>query len=92
MYRSDRYINSCSYNARTTPKKIFEEHIALLSNLPLLLSINLNFSQKRKLYADWYISSIPSTYEFLKQIVYLQKKIGVKLTVECFREWMKGNK
>lgn len=92
VYRSDRYINSCSYNARTTPKKIFEEHIALLSNLPLLLSINLNFSQKRKLYADWYISSIPSTYEFLKQIVYLQKKIGVKLTVECFREWMKGNK
>lgn len=92
VYRSDRYRTAGSYNTRTSPRKMFEEHMKLLSNLPSLLSVKLDFSRKRKVYADWYISSIQSSYEFVSQIPYFYKHLGIRIATECLLDWVKRNK
>lgn len=91
VYRADRYRKAGSYNIRSNSKKIFEDHIMLLSNLHSILSINVNLYKKQKVYAGWYISSIRSTYEFLQQMPYIRRHIGIKMTMECFGDWIKRN-
>lgn len=92
VYRADRLKDSGAYNAITTPKRMFEEHMALISNLHMLIHKNLDYSKMKRRYADWYIASFVSTYEFLQKIFYLRKKIGIRMTVDCLKTWIKNIK
>lgn len=90
VYRSDRIKGAGSYNEATPDKKKFEEHMELISNLPKLIPEKLDYAKRKEVYADWYIFSLPSTYEFIKNIPYLQRKIGIRRTLNCIRKWVKS--
>ncbi len=88
VYRTDRIRNAGAYNTITSPREKFEEHLALISNLPDLLSVKLNYSGKRRIYAEWYISSFASTYEFIRQIPYLVRRLGIRITFYYLKKWV----
>ncbi len=92
VYRTDRLSNAGAYNTTTSPRRMFEEHIELISNLPKLIVEKLDYSKKKGMYADWYIASLPTTYEFIRQFPYLLKRVGVKKTVNCLKKWIKDIK
>lgn len=89
VYRMDRVKGSSSYNTTHTPQMIFEEHISLISNLDQLLEIKLNYSELKKMYVEWYVASLPSTYEFVKQVPYICKKAGIKITMFYIKKWVR---
>lgn len=90
VYRMDRMTSCSSYNITHTPKMIFEDHISLVANLDQLLGIKLDYSELKKMYAEWYVASIPSTYEFVRQVPYICRKIGIKITIFFIKKWV-GN-
>lgn len=89
IYRADRIHGTSAYNANNTPKKIFEDHIELISNLPKLIHTRLNYTELKKLYTMNYLSTFVSTYEVIKQTSYILNKVGVKMTLKCLKERIK---
>jgi len=92
VYRMDRIAGSSSYNISNTPKMIFEDHINLIAQLDHLLGIKLDYSKLKKMYVEWYVASIPSTYRFVKQIPYIYSKAGIKLTIYFIKKRMRNLK
>lgn len=90
VYRSDRIKGSGSYNEITSQKEKFEEHLELIANLPKLIPRKLDYSEKRRVYVGWYVSSFSSTYDLLKQIPYIQRKVGIKMALSCVKNWIKN--
>lgn len=88
VYRTDRIRNSGSYNVTHTPKMIFEDHIMLLANLDQLFGLKLDYIKLKKRYTRWYVDSLSSTYEFIRQLPYVRKKVGIRITIECAQRWM----
>ncbi len=90
VYRSDRIKGADSYNNTTTPRRTFEDHIGLIAYLPNLIHKKMDYSKLKKHYAMWYVSSFVSTYELLKQIPYIQGKVGIKIALSCVMERIKA--
>lgn len=88
VYRADRIKSAASYNNTTTPRRMFEEHMELISNLPNLIYEKLDYSTKKSVYVGWYTSSFSSTYEYIQQIPYLWKKVGLRMTIEYLKKWI----
>ncbi len=86
VYRSDRVKGAGSYNATTTPKRTFEDHIEIITYLPNLIHKKLNYFKLRKHYTMWYVNSFISTYELLRQIPYIQSKVGIRTALSCIRD------
>ena len=88
VYRTDRIRSARSYCSTTNGKQMFEDHMEIISALPNLISDKIDFSKKRRVYVDWYLSTIPSAYEILCQTSYLQRHIGIKMTLESLYKWI----
>lgn len=89
VYRADRVRGICSYNAMSTAKSVLEDHLELIFNLPNLIHEKLDYSQRRNVYVGWYIASFSSTYEFIQNMPYLYKKVGIKVTMDYFLKWIR---
>lgn len=90
VYRADRIKGASSYNSLSSPKKVFEDHMELISNLPNLIHVKLNYSKLKKRYGMWYANSCVSVYEMIKQIPYMKKKVGIRITLSCVKDRIKA--
>lgn len=90
VYRSDRVKGAGSYNEITTPRRMFEDHIEIIEYLPNLIHEKLDYYKLVKRYAMWYVNSFVSTYELLKQIPYIQSKVGIRMTLGCIKDRIKA--
>lgn len=90
IYRSDRIAGTSAYNATNTPQKIFEDHIGIISKLPDLIYEKLDYTELKKMYTMWYVDSCVSTYELLKKIPYILRKVGVRVTLSCVKKRIKA--
>ncbi|MBD5509235.1 MAG: glycosyltransferase family 2 protein [Lachnospiraceae bacterium] len=88
VYRSDRIRSASSYNVTNTRKMIFEEYTGLLVKLEELIGMKLEYKEIKKRYTSWYDNSLPSMYEFLKQIPYIQKRVGIAVTMDFIKKRM----
>lgn len=86
VYRSDRVKNTECYNKTNNSQKIYEDYMELITNLPLLINKNLDYSKRKKEYVNWYVHSLPSTYEVIKNIPYIAKRSGIKIAIETLKE------
>lgn len=89
IYRADRIAGASAYNSTNTTQKIFEDHIGIISKLPNLIHKKLDYMELKKMYTMWYVNAYVSTYEILKQIPYLLKKVGIRVTFNCVKERIK---
>lgn len=90
VYRADRIPSACAYNVMNTPKMIFEDHIDLILHLNGLIREKLDYSELKKLYTMWYADTFGSTYELLRQITYIQSKVGIKIALSCVMKRIKA--
>ncbi len=86
VYRTDRIKGVNSYNTTRTPKMIFEEHIRILSYLEKLIYVKLDYSKLKEKYTSWYVNSFISTYDLLKEIVYIWSKVGIRIAIHCIKK------
>ena len=92
VYRTDRIRDACAFNVMNTPKMIFEEYIDLLTKLERLIGRKLETRGLKQRYASWYVNSLISTYEFVKQIPYINKKVGIRITTKFIKKWIYKNR
>ena len=62
--------------------------LGLLVKLEELIGMKLEYKEIKKRYTSWYDNSLPSMYEFLKQIPYIQKRVGIAVTMDFIKKRM----
>lgn len=89
VYRADRIGSAASYNMTHKPKEIFDEQIGILDKFEKLIGRKLEYKAIKERYTSWYVRSCVSTYEFIKHVPYIFKKVGPAITMKSIKEWVR---